>query len=83
MTVSGLTFEGERLGDIKDWELGGINVLGASVRVEDCRFTGFRGSTLGSNSLCHGIWARNPVSLVSDVVDIQVLFSSEDLDDGE
>ncbi|MHC4748207.1 MAG: right-handed parallel beta-helix repeat-containing protein, partial [Planctomycetota bacterium] len=73
VTVSGLTFEGERLGDIKVWELGGINFLSASGRVEDCRFTGFRGSTIGSNSLCHGIWARNPVSLGTDIVDIQVL----------
>jgi hypothetical protein len=73
VTVSGLTFEGERLGDIKAWELGGINFLGASGRVEDCRFTGFRGSTIGSNSLCHGVWARNSVSLGTDVVDIQLL----------
>jgi len=72
VTVSGLTFEGERLGSLKEWDIKGIFFLGAGGRVEDCRFTGFRGSTLSSNPFCRGIELRNPVSLGTDVVDIQV-----------
>jgi hypothetical protein len=81
VTVSGLTFEGERLGDTpwdiggnyKPWDILGILFLGAGGRVEDCRFTGFRGSTIGSNPFCTGVGVVNPVDLGTDVVDIQVL----------
>jgi len=72
VTVSGLTFEGERLGAIKNWDLGGVYFLGANGRVEDCRITGFRGSTLGSNPFCFGVWINNSVSLGTDVVNLQV-----------
>jgi hypothetical protein len=73
VTVSGLTFEGERLGDTPLWDLGGIHFLGAGGRVEDCRFTGFRASTFAFNFYCRGVEVRNPVSLGTDVVDLQVL----------
>ena len=73
VTVSGLTFEGERLGDTPLWDLGGVYFLGASGRVEDCRFTGFRASTLAVNWYCRGVLVTNPVSLGTDVVDIKVL----------
>jgi hypothetical protein len=76
VTVSGLTFEGERLADSPIRDLGGIYFLGAGGRVEDCRFSGFRGSTLGYNFYCIGVGAANPVSLGTGVVDLQVLRSA-------
>jgi hypothetical protein len=73
VTVSGLTFEGEHLADSPMLDLGGIYFLGAGGRVEDCRFFGFRGSTLGENFFCIGVGAANPVSLGTGVVDLKVL----------
>jgi len=49
VVVSGLTFEGERLGDFLTNELDGICFFAAGGRVDDCRITGFRGDTLGND----------------------------------
>lgn len=74
VTVSGLTFEGDRLSDDgQEWDLKGITFVGAGGRVEDCRFTGIRASTIGTNAFCRAVEVRNPVSLGTDVVNIEVL----------
>jgi len=53
----------------------GICFWGSSGRVEDCRVTGFRGSTLGSAEGL-GVLVLNSVILGTGVVDVQVLRST-------
>ena len=76
VVVSGLTLEGERLSDAQPGSLHGIFFDGAGGRVEDCRITGFRGSTLSSGGSPSGIIAFNLVQFGTGVVDIKVLNSS-------
>ena len=78
VVVSGMTFEGERLGDSQTNDFIGIQFLAASGRVEDCLITGFRGSTLatGFSLWGLGISANNPHRFGVGSVDIQVLRST-------
>lgn len=71
VVVSGLTFEGERLGDNYPDGFGAIWFLAASGRVGDCRFTGFRGSTLPTFGA--GVELFNPHDFGVGPVNVQVL----------
>jgi hypothetical protein len=75
VVLSGLTLEGERLADSQVGRFHGIFFLGSGGRVENCRLTGFRGSTLGSGIDPGGIRAANPVGWAPGVVHIEVLKS--------
>jgi hypothetical protein len=72
VVVSNLTFEGEHLADSQASVSTGIYYVGSSGRVEDCRITGFRGNTLGSQ-LANGLRAVNPTTVGTNVVSIQIL----------
>lgn len=73
VVLSGLTLEGERLADSQVGRFHGIFFLGSGGRVENCRITGFRGSTLTTEARASGIRAVNPVGWAPGVVNIQVL----------
>jgi nitrous oxidase accessory protein NosD len=75
VVLSGLTLEGERLAESQVGRFHGIFFLGSGGRVENCRITGFRGSTLGSGLDPSGIHASNPVGWAPGVVHIEVLKS--------
>jgi len=73
--VSGLTFEGERLGDTQTTNtLNGINFFAAGGRVENCRFMGFRGDTL-KNGLRWGVGVHvlNPDEYGGGLVNVDVV----------
>jgi hypothetical protein len=72
VVVSNLTFEGERLAGSQASVSAGIFYVGSNGRVEDCRITGFRGSTLGSD-YATGLQVVNPANLGTNVVSIQIL----------
>src|SRR5262245_50054066 len=69
VVVSNLTFEGEHLAESQGRASAfvGIYYLGSGGRVEDCRITGFRGSSLGSG-VGEGLWVVNSVGLGTSVV---------------
>jgi hypothetical protein len=78
VVVSGLTFEGERMGDSYPDGLTAIWFLAASGSVEDCRITGFRRSTLTTepDQFGFGIITINPHGYGVGRVNIQVLRST-------
>jgi hypothetical protein len=73
VVVSGLAFEGGRLGDSQaDGWFTGIFFLGSSGRLENCRITGFRGGTLGSDNQAIAVFIVNPVLLGTGLVNVRV-----------
>jgi len=75
VVISGLTLEGERLGDSQSGSFRGIYFLAASGAVLDCRIVGFRDSVLGAND-GYGVLGINPIRQRPDAVSIQVLRST-------
>jgi len=73
VVVSGLAFEGERSGDGQPGTFKAISFIGSNGRVEDCRVTGFRGSTLESARGAAGVVAINFLDLGTGVVNVEVL----------
>jgi hypothetical protein len=74
VVISGLTLEGEHLGDSQSGPFEGIYFIAAGGRIENCRITGFRGSTLGS-AQAYGVRAVNPPGVGPAQEDVQVLRS--------
>lgn len=72
VVVSNLAFEGEHLADTQPSGFPGIYYIGSSGRVEDCRISGFRGSTLGSG-FANGLRFVNQAKLGTSAVTIQIL----------
>jgi len=72
--VSGLTFEGQQLGEIVPGGLIGIVFFRASGRIEDCRITGFRSEALSPGA---GLKITNPHPYGS-VIHVDVLGNTFD-----
>jgi len=81
VVVSGLTMDGDRQDDTGLGPYTGIDFLGSSGRVEDCRLTGFRGSVLGGavqgqRGGAMGVHVLNRVSMGTGAVNVRVIRST-------